>query len=79
MDKKSQKADLDALNEMLTITEQTIQNMTLALAEINPEDKEAIELVNADITEQENIRHSILLNIEIIKNSQNEPPSEFGN
>lgn len=79
MDKQSQKADIDDLNEMLALTEATIQNLTLSLAEINPEDKDAIELVIADITEQENIRHSILLNIELVKNSQNEPPAEFGN
>ena len=79
MDKKSQKADIDALNEMLTLTEITIQNLTLSLAEINPEDMEAVELISADIIEQENIRHSILLNIELIKTKQNEPPAEFGN
>ena len=79
MDKQSQKADIDDLNEMLALTEATIQNLTLSLAEINPEDKDAIELVIADITEQENIRHSILLNIELVKNSQNEPPAELGN
>ena len=79
MDKQSQKADIDDLNEMLALTEAAIQNLTLLLAEINPEDKEATALVMEDITEQENIRHSILLNIELIKNNQNEPPAELGN
>lgn len=79
MDKQSQKADIDALNEMLELTELTITTLKLSLTEISPEDTEAVELVSADIIEQENIKHSILLNIELIKGSQNEPPAEFGN
>ena len=79
MDKQSQKADIDALNEMLTLTELTITTLKLALAEISSEDTEAIELVSADIIEQENIKHSILLNIELINSKQNQPPAEFGN
>ena len=78
MEKQSQNADIDAFNEMLSITEQTIENLTLSLAEINPEDTEAFELICADIYEQENIKHSLLLNIELIKTKQNEPPAEFG-
>ena len=76
---QSQKADIDALNEMLTLTELTITTLKLALAEISAEDTDAIELVSADIIEQENIKHSILLNIELINSKQNQPPAEFGN
>ncbi len=79
MEKQSNQTDIDSLNEMLTLTEQSINYLTLALAEIDPQDKDAYEMVNADLNEQVNIKHSILLNIELINSKQNEPPAEFGN
>ena len=63
---------------MLNTTEQNIANLTLALAEIPQEEVEARDLILEEIIEQENIKHSILLSIELLNNKQSEPPVEFG-
>lgn len=78
MKNNTQKEDIENFYQLLNTTKQNIANLTLALAEIPQEEAEARDLILEEIIEQENIKHSILLSIELLNNKQSEPPVEFG-
>ncbi len=68
-----------SLDEMLRLTNEAIAETTSAISLLTDEDVELKSILLSELAEQENIKHSILLNIELTATNQNVPQSEPGN